>query len=464
MKTSNGLKLKIVYSIVFLSLTFWALFAYYTMNQLIKTQAVYAKIINISGKQRMLSQKTALIAKRSFEKNQDYLINHTKELLQEMKDNHNFIINNLTSKKMEQIYFNSNGLDDHVKTYFSILDDFLKKMSFEKLEKIENYSFELLPRLDHAVYEFENESNKNTEELKLRELFILIGTLFTIILEALIIVIPSIRQNDSTRNKLNKMNESLKKKVSVEVKRIQQKDKIINEQSKMITMREVITNIAHQWRQPLCIITTCASGLKLKKEFNQLSDEDLNKDIDIILKNGEYLSGIIDMFREFFEEDSSNTVYAFRKIYETSIEAINHKLNTTEIEFITKIENLRYTGYENKLINVLIYIYQNAVDELKTKDYKKLIFTNIYKEDGEIIIEIIDNAGGIKEKILEKVFHPYFTTKHQSMGKGMSLYIVKESIEKVFKGKITVDNIAFENNNIEYTGAKFKISLPLRAL
>ena len=461
--TKNKSRLKLVYIIVFLSLALWAIFAYYTMNELIKSQEGYANIINISGKQRMLSQKTTLMAKRSFETKDKKLISHTIELITLMKNDHDFLISNLSSSHMEDIYFSQKyNLDKKVKKYFLLFENFLKDMNKKNLQKIEEYSFTLLPNLNYAVYEFEKESNNKTKELRKREFFILIGTLLTLILEALIIVIPSIKLNEKNEQDLKDINESLKNKVNEKVKKLREKDIIIHEQSKMISMREVLNNIAHQWRQPLSIITTSASGLKLQKEYDQLTDEDFEKELDLILENGEYLSKTIDTFRNFFEEDKDNIIYTFQDIYDNSIKAIKHKIEEKNITLDTQIQKIEYQGNRNKLMNIITEIYNNSIYELEKIDKDRFIITKIYVEKNKIKIEILDNAGGIPKKYIDKIFEPYFTTKHKSMGKGMNLFITKESIEKTLKGEISVKNLEYKYKDEIEVGALFSIILPLK--
>ena len=97
--------IKVAYGVFFLSIVFWSFFAYYTMNQLILSQEIYANIINLSGKQRMLSQKTTLISKRVYESNDFLLEEHLRELIDTMKSDHAFIIKHLTTENLNNIYF-----------------------------------------------------------------------------------------------------------------------------------------------------------------------------------------------------------------------------------------------------------------------------------------------------------------------------------------------------------------------
>ncbi len=459
----NLKKLTLVYFIVFLSLVFWAFFAYSTMNQMISSQKIYAKIINITGKQRMLSQRTALMAKLSFENGTSDYIDKTAHLLNQMKGDHKFIISNITSNEIKDIYFKKpNYLDFHVQAYFKSVDNFLSNKSKENLLRVEEFSNDILPRLDNAVTQFEVESDKKIEKLMKQELFILLGTLLTILLEAVLIVIPSIRYNKQKEHELKELNNSLSKQVDDAIKKSKKQDLIIAEHSKNLTMKEILNNIAHQWRQPLSIITTCTSGLRLKKDFNNLSDEDLQESIDIILKNSNYLSNTIENFRDFFDE-SLNTYYTFNEVINKAKELLAHRLENKNISIIENIEkDISYFGNETRLVQVFIQILNNSIDVLLEKDFDRYIFIDVKTKNNLIFIKIQDSGMGINEKIQDKIFEPYFTTKHQSIGKGIDLYNCKQMIESLFKGKITASNKEKYFQDKKYKGACFTITIPLK--
>jgi len=112
----------------------------------------------------------------------------------------------------------------------------------------------------------------------------------------------------------------------------------------------------------------------------------------------------------------------------------------------------------------MLNIIKNSKDVLVTlpKESRRLIFINIYLKDSNIIIEIKDNGGGIPENIIDKVFEPYFTTKHKSQGTGIGLYMTETIITKHFNGKILVDNVKYQYDGVTYTGARFIIKLPIK--
>ena len=228
----------------------------------------------------------------------------------------------------------------------------------------------------------------------------------------------------------------------------------------MVSMGQMIENIAHQWRQPLSIITTSASGIKLKKQINDLDDEFLFTTLDSILNTSKYLSNTIDDFRYFFRPEKEKSDFYLEQCCSKTIELINPNFINQNIKIIYKIENIKVSGYETELIQVLINILNNSKDALLSLDNdEKFIFIDIFKKDNKAIIEINDNAGGINEEIIDKVFEPYFTTKHQSQGTGIGLFMCREIIAKHMNGQIEISNATFEFNNKSYKGALVKIIL-----
>lgn len=184
------------YLFAFSILAMWATFAFFTMGSLIDAQELYAKLINLSGKQRMLSQKTALYSSRHLIAGDPAYLRHFDELKELMKEEHAFITSHLTSEKMEAFYFGEDGLDAKVQDYFHRLDAFSSSHSAKDLDALLDTSADLLGELNKAVYAFEEESELKVKGLKRRELFIYIGTLLTLMLEGIFIVRPVTRLID----------------------------------------------------------------------------------------------------------------------------------------------------------------------------------------------------------------------------------------------------------------------------
>lgn len=260
---------------------------------------------------------------------------------------------------------------------------------------------------------------------------------------------------------IQKQNDKLEKQVELEKQLNQQKEELLIHKSKMATMGEMIENIIHQWRQPLSVISVSASGLKLEKEFDTLSDEFLLKTLDGISTATNHLSTTINDFRDYFKPDKRSLNFNINEIIEKAIFLLDAKFKYLNIEVINNSSVLTTFGLKNEFIQSFINILNNAEDALlESKNLKKLIFINTDVKNDKIEISIKDNAGGIPDDIIDKIFDSYFTTKEESEGTGIGLYMTKTMIENHMNGNIKVQNNDFEYENICYRGAEFIITLP----
>ena len=261
---------------------------------------------------------------------------------------------------------------------------------------------------------------------------------------------------------LKKMNKELYKRVQIEIEKNEEKNRLSIQQSRMASMGEMLENIAHQWRQPLSIISVSASGMKLKKELGILSEEDIDDSIRHIKTSTEYLSNTIDDFRSFFSKDKIFSTIDIRKTIDKAFDLVSPTFSKSEITVIRDVQSVSFLSFENELIQVLMNILINAKDALDSRESEKLIFVKIKQLNNRISIIIKDNAGGIQKDIIDKIFEPYFTTKHQTQGTGIGLYMSKLIVEKHLDGQIKVKNTSFEFNKKIYHGALFKIILPIK--
>ena len=261
--------------------------------------------------------------------------------------------------------------------------------------------------------------------------------------------------------KLNEINKNLESLVEEKSQELLQKENILNHQSKMAAMGEMIENIAHQWRQPLSVISTVATGAKLKKEMGLLNDDDFYETMNIINNSSQHLSNTIDDFRNFFNNDKEVVLFDINIPIEKVLYLISTKLKNRNITVIKNCKETFVTGLENEFIQVILNIINNSINAFEDKNNThKFIFIDAYKENNKVMIKIKDNAGGIKENIIDRVFEPYFTTKHKSQGTGIGLYMSLEIINKHMNGNLTVSNEEFTYKRIKGTGAQFTIELP----
>mgnify|MGYP000851125610 FL=1 len=263
------------------------------------------------------------------------------------------------------------------------------------------------------------------------------------------------------KEELDKLNLSLEIRINDEV----EKNKLFQEKlfkaDKLASMGEMMSNIAHQWRQPLSMISTVATGIKIQKEFGTLNDEEIIQNMELINKNAQYLSETINDFRNFIKGDRkiknydlSTTINNFLHIVESSIKKGNLNI------ILNLNDTIKINGYPNELIQCLINIFNNAKDAIEeVKQAKPLIFITTISENNTIKISIKDNAGGIPENIISKIYDPYFTTKHKSQGTGLGLHMTYKLIDEGMHGKIEAHNVEFQYENELYRGAEFVITL-----
>jgi len=268
---------------------------------------------------------------------------------------------------------------------------------------------------------------------------IIINNLFLLIIQLMIIVI------------IYKYKENLIEK-DTHLKKLEKSEKLAS-------MGEMLDNIAHQWRQPLSIISTIATGMQLQKESNILNDEKFYDSCKVINKNAQYLSKTIDDFSNFIKGDKEKKDFSLNEGITTFLHLIEGTIKSNNIKLILDLEEeVIINGYENELMQCLINIFNNSKDALIENNIKnKYIFITTYSIKKKVVISIKDNAGGIPVNIINKIFEPYFTTKHKSQGTGLGLHMVYSLIVEDMNGTIDVKNIKYKYNHKSHKGVLFKI-------
>ena len=237
---------------------------------------------------------------------------------------------------------------------------------------------------------------------------------------------------------------------------------ILLEQSKMASLGEMLSNIAHQWRQPLNLISLASVNLKLKKERGKLNDEIIDQTIERIDNATSYLSDTIDTFRNFIKDDKTPIDTILQESIKQALSIIDMTLKSNNIKLLNKIDYSKKTHIklvEGELPQVIINILNNAKDILQERDIKDpliVLETYIVSENKKdtAVITIEDNGGGIPKEILPKIFDPYFTTKHKAQGTGLGLHMSYKIITESLGGSLYVKNTK--------NGAKFFIELPIK--
>jgi PAS domain S-box-containing protein len=243
---------------------------------------------------------------------------------------------------------------------------------------------------------------------------------------------------------------------------LKKKEQMLFQQSKMASMGEMLENIAHQWRQPLTVVSAAASAIQVKKELDILKEEFLDESLQLIVSSTQHLSKTIDDFRNFFRQDKEKVKFLLSDCIEKSLSIVSSKFVSRGIKLEKNFTDITILGFQNELVQVIMNILNNARDALESiEENDRMIFISTNTKGNNAVLVITDTAGGIKDDILDKIFEPYFTTKHQSQGTGIGLYMSREIITKHIKGTLIAENKTFTHNKKSYTGASFVISIPM---
>jgi len=263
----------------------------------------------------------------------------------------------------------------------------------------------------------------------------------------------AIRYDITDKKRIDELNQSLKQRIKEEIAQSRRKDQQMVEQSRLAQMGEMISMIAHQWRQPLTAISSASGVITLKARRDKLDSKLALELSQKISDYSQHLSATIDDFREFFKSNKTKKETDFTTILKSVKNIVGESINSSGIELIQNINsNSKFISYENELKQVILNLIKNAEDVLvENKVDNPFIKIDAYEEDNKFILSVSDNAGGIPEDIIDKIFDPYFSTKTQKDGTGLGLYMSKIIIEDHCNGKL----IAKNNEN----GAIFKIIL-----
>jgi signal transduction histidine kinase len=233
------------------------------------------------------------------------------------------------------------------------------------------------------------------------------------------------------KNKLKeKTNIKLQKEIEAAIKDIQKKDRLLSNHAKLSAMSEMIGAVAHQWRQPLNALALnlqVLPNLKNNKKF----DEIINKNLQII----EFMSKTIDNFINFFKSSEEIIQFSVKTAIIETIELIDAQLKAKDINIILNGEDFYIKGNKNQFRQVILNLINNSKEAFKSQEKKeiKVVLKNKLKK-----VYILDNAGGIKKEIMERIFEPYFTTKDE--GSGLGIYISKVILEKYFNASLYIRN------------------------
>jgi len=515
----------------------------------------------MSGRQRMLSQKIALFAV-------NYKTKQLEETVDLMENSHNELLSRKLSVRLEKIYFyEPYMLDKKVKIYIAHARKFIEYRDGQSLTYLLKNSQNLLKDLDFAVANYQKDTEEKTKKLQRNELYILLLTLLTLLLEALFIFRPA---NKSVINKTKELksqkeyadtvtqvntnaiivvdkhlniltfNKSAEKmfgysademlytqltddriipmkfldahnsglasfmkkgklknkdevfeleaqtkdgvlfpiRISFGVKidgdnkivvaniqditKEKEKDSLLLQQSRFAAMGEMIGNIAHQWRQPLSSISALATGTRLRYNNNLIEDAELDEAFVKIKDYTQYLSNTIDDFRDFLNQESTDEVFHLKSVVEKSIRLTEatYKKNNIRLEIQYGTDDHVINGSSSQLAQVFLNILNNAKDVLAEKSIEdKVVLLEVKQYEDYAVVSISDNAGGVPDDVVKRIYDPYFTTKHKSQGTGIGLFMSKRIVEQKFNGILENQNRNFQVGNESYFGATFFVKI-----
>ncbi len=315
---------------------------------------------------------------------------------------------------------------------------------YKKLSPIRQLSQKL------ATYSPSNESGIRVEMMRGKDEIAVINNTAKTMLENI----------QSYTNRLSELNQNLEAKIRKEVEKNREKDRILIQQSRQAALGEMIGNIAHQWRQPINALGLILQDIEDAHEHQELSTQYLALSVDQAMELISHMSDTIDDFRNFFLPNKEKDLFTLDQVINNTLKIVGASLESEEIHVEVQIRDaISIYSYQNEFTQVFINMINNSKDAFKNshRHDKRIRIESYYDTPhNELIILVSDNAGGIPEAIMDKIFDPYFTTKYKDKGTGIGLYMAKAIIETNMGGVLKASNTD--------GGAKMLIQLPMEAI
>lgn len=270
-------------------------------------------------------------------------------------------------------------------------------------------------------------------------------------------LVIAMARDDTERKRLEMqlrlLNESLERRVEEEVAKNREKDHLMIQQARLAAMGEMIHNIAHQWRQPLNALTIMLANIQDQYDFHEMTAESLHRSIEEASTLLQRMSTTIDDFRDFFRPDREPVEFDIAEAVDEALFVITASLKNNHIEVEKNLRReIKFNGFPNQFAQAVLNLLANAKEAIQQHQISGgKIEIALEQLDGNAVLTIQDNAGGIPHEILPKIFDPYFTTKDQ--GSGIGMYMSKMIVERNFRGKILAANVG--------PGARVTITIPL---
>lgn len=435
------------------------------LKQLIVIQNIYSDLLTEFIAQDPISQKVAHLRESWKEFNQiqeeENYGTKFKDFYMQLFSNYQNRLDELSRSEEQIAKIISDEIPDKI-TNFSLFKDTALNLNL------------LLHRAIELRIEIINVKKKATNSIFITSLAI-VGVLVAIIISTTFffsqIIISSIRDLHHSleavifkkTKELRELNEDLQQTIQQKIKESRQKDQIMYQQARLASIGEMIQNIAHQWRQPLNSLMLLIQSFQSKSENGKLTHEFICNQTKDALRIAKNMSDTIENFRNFFQPHTIKQEFCIQDSIEDSLHILSSNLKNNNIDAHNlSHKHTMFFGYENAFTQVILNLVNNAKDAIISENVSNgIIEIEIEESEEEIKIITQDNAGGIKLKEIEKIFEPYFTTKHKSVGTGIGLYMVKQIVENQMEGKIFVKNASWISKitKQKYFGAIFEIIL-----
>jgi PAS domain S-box-containing protein len=255
-------------------------------------------------------------------------------------------------------------------------------------------------------------------------------------------------------NELGDLNETLEIRVQEQVEELERRHTFMAQQARLASMGEMLSSIAHQWRQPLNRINSNVSVLRSVLRRDPVDHKMLTEQTEMIEQNTKYMSDTIDDFANFFHPEKKETTFSLDNVIVKALELIDQRTENIEIKIVSNKE-LELFSFEKEYLQVVLIILNNAIDNFGSKAIPEPKIDIVMKaHDGMATLAICDNGGGVAEGDINRIFDPYFSTKFAKEGTGLGLYVAKMMVENSMHGQLQVKN--------KNAGACFEIITPSR--
>ena len=348
-------------------------------------------------------------------------------------------INLKISGQLEDKIKISFGVRSDDERLFRIFEKMAKNLNHKDIQKVLN-EWVSINYTDGTDYEY------------IKKIFIFMIVLGAVFLYRQYLLKRKNQELEILQNELVELNKSLEFKVADSVSEIVKKDAYLLHQSRLAQMGEMLSMIAHQWKQPLSSISSMQIAIRMAIEFERYDLDDkkqreeflefIHQKLDKIGSNTKNLSQIISDFSDFYKPNKKSEVLLLNKVINKACNLIEDSMDVKHIRMSLDLNSeLLVKLHENEFMQVILNILSNAKDQLVNNSIENArIRLKSFDKDDYAIVEISDNAGGIDKNILPNIFDPYFSTKLEKNGTGLGLYMSKYIIEDYHNGSISVEN------------------------